>query len=39
MGGNMQNAARMAEQRAAALEAIQREAATLLAQIKEGLSE
>jgi hypothetical protein len=39
MGGNMQNAARMAEQRAAALEAIQREAATLLAQIKEGLTE
>ena len=39
MGGNMQNAARMAEQRAAALEAIQREAATLLAQIKERLTE
>jgi hypothetical protein len=39
MGGNMQNAARMAEQRAAALEAIQREAATILAQIKEAVTE
>jgi len=39
MGGAMQNAARMAEQRAAALEAIQREALTLLAKIKEGISE
>jgi hypothetical protein len=39
MGGNMQNAARMAEQRAAALEAIQREAAALLAKINERLTE
>jgi hypothetical protein len=39
MGGTMQNAARMAEQRAAALEAIQREALTLLSKIKEGIVE